>query len=112
MRKTLRRPVMYGVSVVGFAAAMVLAGATPALADTSQATANAITANLGTSGLLNTGTCAATSNGTTATQTGSCSPSISLLNGQTVITAGVLTQTAVANNNGTSAACAGLLGTG
>jgi hypothetical protein len=99
--------------MMGAATALLVSGATPALADTSQATANAITANLGTAGLLNTGTCTANASNATGTVTsGPCSPSIALLNGQTVITAGVLTQLATASSAGTSAACAGLLGTG
>lgn len=94
------------------ATALFVFTATPAFADTSEASANALMLNLGSGSVIDSGTCTAESDGTTATQSGVCTPSTTILDGVTLVTAGVLTQSAVANNDGTSAACAGLLGSG
>lgn len=95
---------------LGIAAAGVLLLAGPAAADTSQATANAAHVTLGSSSVLNTGQVAASNDGTGQVKTGSQTTSV--LGTQTLLTAGVLAQDAVARNNGTSAACAGAVGSG
>jgi len=100
--------------VMGLATLGVGIGAAPAFAattGTSHATANAIGGTL-----INTGTCSASNNGTmtTGATTGPCTntgPTITSPNGQ-LVTASVLTQAAVANQDGTSAACAGVSGPG
>ncbi len=101
--------------VMGLATLGVGIGAAPAFAattGTSQATAQAI------GGTLNTGICSASNNGTmtTGATTGPCTntaanTTITNPTGQ-LVTASVLTQAAVANQNGTSAACAGVSGPG
>ncbi len=58
------------------------------------------------------GTFSATSDGQTASTSGNGQPALSVLGSQTLITSGVLVQQAVARNDGTSAACSGLVGTG
>lgn len=95
--------------------ALLLSGASPALADTSQATAQAALVQLGSSPLVTTGTVTASNDGTMAspgTVTGNTTPALSILGGQTLLSVGVLVQQAVANNDGTSAACAGVVGNG
>ncbi|GAA0306830.1 hypothetical protein [Kineococcus aurantiacus] len=86
------------------AAALVLATAGPAAADTSVATANALkfTAVLSTG----SGTVTATSGAST---TGNTTPLLSVLGTQNVVQAGALVQQAVALDTGFSAACAGLV---
>ncbi|PZS21767.1 MAG: hypothetical protein DLM54_03995 [Acidimicrobiales bacterium] len=97
---------------MGLATLGVGIGAAPAFAatnGTSQATAQAIGGNL-----INTGTCKASNDGTTGSNSGPCTntgPTITNPNGQ-LITASVLTQAAVAASDGSSAACAGASGTG
>ncbi len=94
---------------LGMAAMFVAATASPALADTSTATANAATLQLAGASLLDTGTCTVSNTGPPqATQI--CSQTPSLLGGTSVLAVGALAQTARANPNGTSAACAGLVG--
>ncbi|MEV0941701.1 choice-of-anchor P family protein [Micromonospora wenchangensis] len=92
--------------------AMVVLAASPALADTSQATASALQISLVGGGLASSGTATATNDGTTESISGNTNPPLSVLGGQTVITAGVLGQYVRAFNDGTSAACAGVLGSG
>ncbi|MEU1752825.1 choice-of-anchor P family protein [Micromonospora matsumotoense] len=92
--------------------AMVVLAASPALADTSQATATALQISLVGGGLASSGTATATNDGTTESISGNTNPPLSVLGSQTVITAGVLGQDVRAFNDGTSAACAGVLGSG
>jgi hypothetical protein len=82
------------------------------MADTSQSTANAIQITLVGGALADSGTTTASNDGTTETQTGNASPALSVLGGQTVITAGVLGQVSRAFNDGSAAACAGAVGAG
>ncbi|MGH9125192.1 MAG: hypothetical protein ACRDZ8_10770 [Acidimicrobiales bacterium] len=89
-----------------------MAAASPAFADTSTATANAATLQLGSSTLLTTGQCTSSNPGSGANDTCGQTPSLSLLGTQTAIEAGLLVQQTVARADGTSAACAGLVGTG
>jgi hypothetical protein len=115
MRKFLRRPVLHGSGIMALAAALLLSGATPAMADTSAASANALRATLGGGSLLDTGTVTASNDGTQpspGTVTGNTNPALSVLGTQTLLSVGVLPQQAKANPDGTSAACAGLIGTG
>lgn len=94
------------------AAALGLATAGSAAADTSVATANAVTVGvLGTS-TVSTGTASAANSGSQTTQTSAQTPSLSALSAQSGITAGVAVQTAIAPADGSSLACAGLVGTG
>ncbi|WP_432542531.1 hypothetical protein [Kineococcus sp. SYSU DK002] len=94
------------------AAALVLATAGPAAADTSTATANAVTVGaLGVS-TVHSGTVSASNPGSGDPVTSAQAPALSVLGGQGGITAGALVQTAVAGADGTSAACAGLVGSG
>ncbi len=98
---------------LGIAGATVLLLAGPAAADTSQATANAATLQLGGSPLATTGLCSSANPGNgAATDTCNQSNTLTVLGTQTAITAGLLVQQTVANAGGTSAACAGLVGTG
>ncbi|MFE9913952.1 choice-of-anchor P family protein [Micromonospora sp. NPDC005553] len=92
--------------------AMVVLAASPAMADTSQSSASALQISLFGGGLASSGTASATNDGTTESISGNQNPPLGVLGGQTVITAGVLGQSVRAFNDGTSAACAGVLGTG
>lgn len=103
-----RRRARLLIAGVAGAAALGLATAGSAAADTSVATANAVTVGAVGTTAVSSGTAKASSDGTTTTQT----PALSTLNGQGGVTAGTLTQSAVARNDGSSAACAGLVGAG
>ncbi|MEU7976222.1 choice-of-anchor P family protein [Micromonospora sp. NPDC049089] len=92
--------------------AMVVLAASPAMADTSQSSASALQISLLGGGLASSGTASATNDGTTESISGNQNPPLAVLGAQTVITAGVLAQNVRAFNDGTSAACAGVLGTG
>jgi hypothetical protein len=107
-----RRRARLLIAGVAGAAALGLATAGSAAADTSVATANAVTVGAVGVSAVNSGTASASNPGSGATQTTTQTPALSVLGGQGGITAGTLTQTAVARNDGSSAACAGLVGTG
>lgn len=94
----------------GIAGGTLLLLAGPAAADTSAARATAATVKLLNASLVDTGVVSATNNGTTQTKTGQNTTSV--LGGQTLVTAGVFAQDAVARSNGTSSACAGAVGSG
>jgi hypothetical protein len=97
---------------LGIAGTTVLLVAGPAAADTSAAHATAATVTLFNSPVLNTGVVTATNDGTVAspgTVTGNGGTVV--LSGQTLLSAGVLSQIAIARPDGTSAACAGAVGT-
>ncbi len=96
--------------VLAATSVLVLGSAGPALADTSLATAQAATVQLLNQPALSTGQVVASSDGTSQTRTGNRTPALSLLGGQTVLTTGAAFQDAVANTDGTSAACAGVVG--
>jgi hypothetical protein len=96
--------------VLATVAALTLGLAGPALADTSLATAQAATVQLAGQPVLTTGQVVASSDGTSQTRTGNRTPALSLLGGQTILTTGAAFQDAVANTDGTSAACAGVVG--
>jgi hypothetical protein len=102
------------VAGAGLVATVALAmAATPAFADTSTATANAATLSLNGGTLLTTGSCMSSNPGSpAATTTCGETPNLSLLGTQTAIVAGLLVQQTVARGDGTSAACAGLVGPG
>ncbi|MEZ0165575.1 hypothetical protein AB2L27_12505 [Kineococcus sp. LSe6-4] len=97
---------------VAGAAALGLATATSAAADTSVATANAVTVGALGSSAITSGTATAFNPGSGGTSTQAQTPLLSVLGGQGGITAGALVQTAVAREDGTSAACAGIVGAG
>jgi hypothetical protein len=105
-RSLAKKLVMVGT--VGLAMAVFIAS--PAYADTSQSTASALQISLFGGGLASSGTTTASNDGTTETLTGTQFPTLAVLGGQTVLTAGVLGQVSRAFNDGTSAACAGVLG--
>ncbi len=99
-------------SAVGAATLSVIAAA-PALAaaPVSQAGANAVTLSIA-GNAQGSGDATAKHDGTTETKTGQETPPLSVLDGQQLITTGVLAQEATARADGTSAACAGLAGDG
>ncbi|WP_328294943.1 hypothetical protein OG218_19840 [Kineococcus sp. NBC_00420] len=97
---------------VAGAAALGLVSAGSAAADTSVATANAVTVGVLGVSAVTSNTVSASNPGSGATQTTAQTPALSLLGGQGGITAGTLVQTAVARADGSSAACAGLVGAG
>jgi hypothetical protein len=107
---TFTRKAGQTAAVLAISAVTLTFGATAAFADTSAATAQA--ASLTPLGLpvLNTGTQSASNTG--GARVVSTPPGPLLLPGQSVITAGVFQQTAVANGDGTSSGCAGLVGNG
>jgi hypothetical protein len=107
-RRGFRR--MAAVGAGGIVMALVIAS--PAFADTSAATASALQITLVGGGVASSGTTTASNDGTTETLTGVQSPALAVLGAQTVITAGVLGQVSRAFNDGTSTACAGVVGTG
>lgn len=98
------------VTGLGIAGATVLLLAGPAAADTSRARATAATVELLDASVLDTGEVAASNDGTTETVTGQSGTVV--LGGTTLLAAGVLAQDATAETNGTSAACAGAVGSG
>jgi hypothetical protein len=101
-------------AVLAMAGALVTFVATDAGASTSTSTAQAIQLSVGGGSLLNSGTQSASNPGPAGDPpvVSGAQPALSLLGAQTIITAGVLAQTAVANGDGSSAACAGLVGNG
>ena len=98
--------------VLAVAVFLIFGGADPALADTSQGTAQAATIQVVGQPVLSTGQVAASNDGTAQTKTGDSAPALSILGSQTILSAGVLFQDALANGNGTSAACASVVGSG
>jgi hypothetical protein len=92
--------------------AMVVLIASPAMADTSQATASALQITLAGGGVASSGQTTASNDGTTESNTGNPSPPLSVLGAQTVFTAGVLGQPSRAFTTGVSAACAGVTSPG
>ncbi|MEZ0494443.1 hypothetical protein AB2L28_19570 [Kineococcus sp. TBRC 1896] len=106
-----RRGRLLAAGIAG-AAALGLAVAGPAAADTADSTATAATLSLLGAPALSSGPVTANSDGTTTSTSGDPTPSLSLLGTQNLITAGVLVQRATATPLGTSAACAGLVGSG
>jgi hypothetical protein len=100
------------VSAVAVTGLGLVAFAVPAFADTvSTASANAVSVGAPPAPLISSGTKTATNTGG-ATDVESSSGDISLLPTQNFITAGVFQQTAEASSDGTSEACAGLVGNG
>jgi hypothetical protein len=88
--------------------------ASPASADTATAKANGLALTLlnNPSPTLTSGTRLAKNDGATTTYSGPSSGGLGLLNGQSVLAAGVIVQQAYAFNNGSSVACAGVVGSG
>ncbi len=116
----LRYTTKVGALMTVLATGLLVAGASPALADTSTANANAATLSLNGGGLVDTGTCTATHPSDSGQPPVLCNQSspITVLPGSG-ISAGLLVQSAVANPSppftstpATSAACAGLVGPG
>lgn len=92
--------------------ALVVLWAGPASADTSTASATAASLVLAGGGTASSGSFSASHDGQTATTTGNAAPALSVLGSQPIITSGALVQKAVALADGTSAACAALVGSG
>lgn len=101
-----------GVTAAVAAAVLLVVTALPAYADTSQAAARAASLTLLNTPVVDTGTRTSSNDGSTETTSGPTSPALSVLGGQSVLSAGVLTQQTIARNDGTSAACAGVVGAG
>ncbi len=110
MFNRLRYTAKAGALMTVLATGVLVAGASPAMADTSASTANAATLSLGGATLLSTGTCTASNAGPPNPATGPC-PAPTVL-AQSGIQVGVLTQQATAFPDGTSGSCAGLVGAG
>lgn len=108
--RALRRRAGRASVALALTSILGLAVAGPALADTSQATAQAATLVLLGQPTLSTGQVVASNDGTSQTKTGTTAPALSLLGGVGALSTGALFQDAVANSNGTSAACAGVVG--
>ena len=96
----------------GICAALIMVGAGPAHADTATAAASAATLTLAGGSTATSGTLQASSDGTAQTSSGAPRPALTVLGTQSLITSGVLVQSAVARTDGTSAACAGMVGSG
>lgn len=92
--------------------ALVVLWAGPASADTSTASATAASLVLAGGGTASSGSFSASHDGQTGTTTGNAAPALSVLGSQPIITSGALVQKAVALADGTSAACAALVGSG
>jgi hypothetical protein len=115
MRKMIRVRSARGLGAVAAVTALLFAfSTTPAWADTSTSTAQALTLVLGGGSVVNSGTESASNPGPAGDPSvvNGDSPALSVLGTQDTVTAGVLVQTAVANGDGSSSACAGLVGTG
>lgn len=98
-------------AAAGAATLALMAVATPAFADTSTASANALTATLAGTSIANTGLSTASNDGTQPTQTASVT-GIHVLDSQNGLDISGLSQEAVARNDGSSSACAGAVGPG
>ncbi|WP_256842919.1 hypothetical protein [Ornithinimicrobium cryptoxanthini] len=111
VRSTTRRLALAGTA--GGAATILAATAAMGAPFATQASATALHLSvLDPTVVVDTTTETAENDGSTETVTASEQPLISLLNGQDVLTAGALGEVAVANNDGTSAACSGVTGEG
>lgn len=108
----IRRAATRGAAVVATFGLSLTYGATAAWADTSTATAQAVSLTIANNPVVTSGTQTASNDGTQGTVTSGATPALSILGTQSTITAGILPQTAVAFANGSSAACAGLIGAG
>ncbi|MCA1677409.1 MAG: hypothetical protein LC799_36280, partial [Actinobacteria bacterium] len=108
--KNRRHVIARAYAVVAVASLLILGAADPALADASQATGQAATVQLLGQPVLTTGQVVAANDGTSQTKTGTSTPALSILGAQTVLSTGSLYQDAVADDDGTSAACAGVIG--
>jgi len=109
---TYSRRAAQAVAVVAITAMALVFGANAAFADTSASSAQAINLSIGGGSIVNSGTETASNPGGSPTVTSGGQPALSVLGTQSTVTAGVLAQTAVAFGNGSSAACAGLVGAG
>lgn len=108
----IRRAAPRVAAVVATFSLALTYGATAAWADTSTATAQAVSLTAAGNPVATSGTQSASNDGTQGTVTSGATPALSILGQQSTITAGILPQTAVAYADGSSAACAGLIGAG
>ena len=112
MIKRIRHTVKVGALMTVAATGLLVAGASPALADTSEATANALTIELAGNPLISTGQCVVTHpSDASAPDVCNENPTVPVLSALAI---GLLAQTAIANpgegadlSPATSAACAG-----
>lgn len=110
---TTKTSMVKRIGAAGASAVILSLMAGPAFAATvSQSRATALDGKLLGQTVVGTGTDTATNDGSTPIVTKSTTGTISALPGQTAVNTGVLAQTAVANDDGTSAACGGILGEG
>ncbi|GGL15077.1 hypothetical protein [Mangrovihabitans endophyticus] len=109
--RTTRRLVAPGLAAAVFAVAL-FGTAAPAHADTANATATAVELSLLGGSVVTTGQAVASNTGSGTDDEVSQTPALTVLGSQSVINAGVAVQRAVARSDGTSAACAGLIGSG
>lgn len=108
MNRVIRRSLFSGASIMILAATIIVSGATPALADTSNATALALDVTGPVA--VNTGPPCTASSGATS---GACTVGTSTGNLSSLVAAALLTQSATSTaSGGNSAACAGLTGPG
>ncbi|GEM_PF-2636945 len=101
-----------GAAAAFVAALFLVVNAAPAFADTSQATAKAVSLTLFNAPVVDSGLRTSSNDGSGETTSGPTAPALSVLGTQSVLSAGVLTQQTVARNDGSSAACAGVVGAG
>jgi hypothetical protein len=100
-----------GLQVAAAAVAItVFSSATASAATLSQADASALQISALSVPLIPTSH--AVNDGTTSTDTASLAGALPLLPGQNLANTGLYAQTAIANDDGTSAACAGIVGSG
>lgn len=107
-----KKGVRRATAVLAMTTAVLVMTSGVAAADTSQATAQAVQIDLLGETIVDSGTVSASNDGTGETVTGDNTPGLSLLDGQDLLAAGVLAQDATAEDDGTSAACAGAIGPG
>jgi len=108
-----RKRLVQTAATLGLLGMAIFATAAPAFADTSQASALALSASIGpapnSTTLVTTGPATASNDGTPPPTVVSSS-GINVLNQQAQLQVSGLSQAAVANPNGTSSACAGVVG--
>jgi hypothetical protein len=100
------------VPAVWLATCLALATATPAAADTSTATARAAQVSAAGLGVVDSGLARADNDGSGGPVVDGGSAPLGTLGPQAIVSSGVLAQVARADADGTSAACAGLVGAG
>ena len=106
-----RRRRLVSAAAVATTVALLTPGAAVAAQDGGTGDANALRATIA-GNTQGTGTVIANNDGTGQEKSGPSNPPVSVLTGQPYVNLGVLAQDALARDNGTSAACAGVAGDG